>query len=69
MDAANVMGKLSPDGAAYLGPQAMLHGLENQGNHFTTAAQQVGNIYMDYFNCKIGDVPWQGNRLRHQQKL
>ena len=66
MDPANVMGRLNPNGAPYLGPQAMLRGLGNQGYHSTTAAQQVRQIYMDYFNSEVGAVAWQGNRLRHQ---
>ena len=66
MDPANVMGRLNPDAAAYLGPQAMLRGLDNQGYHSTTAAQKVRNIYMDYFNSEVGAVPWQGNRIRHR---
>ena len=40
-DPANVMGHLNSDGAVYLGPQAMLRGLENQGYHSTTSAQKV----------------------------
>ena len=66
MDPANVMGRLNPDGAVYLGPQAILRGLDNQDYQSTTAAQKVHNIYMDYFNSEVGAVPWQGNRIRHR---
>ena len=38
MDPANVMERLNPDRAAYLGPQAMLRGLDNQGYHSTTSS-------------------------------
>ena len=40
MDVANVMGRLNPDGAPYLQPQAMLCELQNQGYHSTDAAQK-----------------------------
>ena len=66
MDPANVMARLNPDRALYLGPQAMLCGLDNQGYYSTTAAQQLRRIYMDYFNSEVGAIAWQGNRLRHQ---
>ena len=66
MDVANVMGRLNPDGAPYLQLQAMLHELQNQGNHSTDAAQRVRRIYKDYFNSEVGAVPWQGNLIRHR---
>ena len=44
MDVANVMGRLNPDGAPYLQPQAMLHELQNQGYHSTDAAQSLTNL-------------------------
>ena len=61
MDVANVMGRLNPDGAPYLQPQAMLRELQNQGYHSTDAAHRVRRIYKDYFNSEVGAVPWQGN--------
>ena len=54
----NAMGHLNPDVTMYLGPQTILRGLQSQGYHSTTAAQKVWNIYMDYFNSKVGAVPW-----------
>ena len=66
MDVANVMGRLNPNGAPYLQPQAMLHELQNQGYHSTDAAQRVWQIYKDYFNSEVGAVPWQGNLIRHR---
>ena len=33
MDVANLMGRLNPDGQAYMGPHAMLRDLQNQGYH------------------------------------
>ena len=53
LDAANVMGRLDPDGVPYLQPQAMLCDLQNQGYHSTDAAQRVRRIYKDYFNSEV----------------
>ena len=66
MDPVIVMGRLNPDGAAYLDPQAMLRAFDKEGYHSKTAAQKVQNIYKDYFNSEVGAVPWQGDRMRHQ---
>ena len=54
MDAANVMGQLNPQGAAYMQPHAMLRELRNQGYHGSKAAERVRNIYMEYFNSNVG---------------
>ena len=65
MDAANVMGQLNPQGAAYMQPHVMLQQFKNQGYHGSRTAERVRNIYMDYFNSNVGAVPWQGNKIRH----
>ena len=66
MDAANVMGRLNPHGAAYNQPHAMLRPFTNQGIRPKKKAEMIRNIYMDYFNSNVGAVPWQGNRIRHR---
>ena len=66
MDVAHLMGRLNPDGQAYMGPHAMLRDLQNQGYHGSKVSERVRNIYMEYFNSNVGAVPWQGNRIRHR---
>ena len=66
MDLANLMGRLNPDGAGYMGPHAMLRDLQNQGYHGSKASEKVRQIYVDYFNSNVGAVAWQGNRIRHR---
>ena len=66
MDVANVMARLNPHGAAYMGANAMLRDLQHQGYHAKKASERVRFIYRDYYNSQYGAVPWQGNRIRHR---
>ena len=57
MDVANLLRRLNPDSAAYMGPHAMLRDLQNQGYQGSKASEKVQNIYMEYFNSNVVAVP------------
>ena len=56
MDITNIMGRLNPDGAPYLQPQAMLRELQNQGYHSTDAAEYEESIRTT-LTQKLGQFP------------